>query len=140
MGWEEILLRLGAAAIIGSAIGVNREMHHKSAGFRTIAIVCVGTALAVIVAPTGGDAASASRVFQGVVTGIGFLGAGLIVHHAQDETVEGLTTAATIWSAAALGAAFGMGNWMPMLIGGVLILGLLAVGGWVETVVRKRSG
>ena len=143
MGWREILLRLGVAAIIGSIIGINREIHHKSAGFRTIAIVCVGTALAVLVAPMGGDAASASRVFQGVVTGIGFLGAGVIVHHAQQsqpETVEGLTTAASIWTAASLGAACGLGDWPPALIGGVLIVGLLAIGGRVETAVRKRFG
>jgi putative Mg2+ transporter-C (MgtC) family protein len=141
MGWEEILLRLGTAAIIGSVIGINREIHHKSAGFRTIAIVCVGTALAVLVAPMGGDNASASRVFQGVVTGIGFLGAGVIVHHSrQPETVEGLTTAASIWTAAGLGAACGMGDWAPALIGGVLIVGLLAIGGRVETAMRKRFG
>jgi putative Mg2+ transporter-C (MgtC) family protein len=146
MGWEEILLRLGTAAIIGSIIGINREIHHKSAGFRTIAIVCVGTALAVLVAPWGGDNASASRVFQGVVTGIGFLGAGVIVHHVQlqqpvqSETVEGLTTAASIWTAAGLGAACGMGDWAPALIGGGLIIGLLAIGGRVETMVRRRFG
>jgi putative Mg2+ transporter-C (MgtC) family protein len=143
MSWQEILLRLGVAAVIGSIIGINREIHHKSAGFRTIAIVCVGTALAVLVAPMGGDNASASRVFQGVVTGIGFLGAGVIVHHsqqAQPETVEGLTTAASIWTAASLGAACGLGDWPPALIGGVLIVGLLAIGGRVETAVRKRFG
>ena len=141
MSWQEILLRLAAAAVIGSVIGVNREIHHKSAGFRTIAIVCVGTALAVLVAPMGGDNASASRVFQGVVTGIGFLGAGVIVHHSQQpETVEGLTTAASIWTAAGLGAACGLGDWMPALIGSLLIIGLLAVGGRVETAVRKRFG
>jgi putative Mg2+ transporter-C (MgtC) family protein len=143
MSWQEILLRLAAAAVIGSVIGVNREIHHKSAGFRTIAIVCVGTALAVLVAPMGGDNASASRVFQGVVTGIGFLGAGVIVHHTQQtqpETVEGLTTAASIWTAASLGAACGLGDWAPALIGGVLIVGLLAIGGRVETAVRKRFG
>jgi putative Mg2+ transporter-C (MgtC) family protein len=143
MGWQEILLRLGVAVVIGSVIGVNREIHHKSAGFRTIAIVCVGTALAVLVAPMGGDNASASRVFQGVVTGIGFLGAGVIVHHAQQtqpETVEGLTTAASIWTAASLGAACGLGYWMPALIGSLLIVALLAIGGRVETAVRKRFG
>lgn len=146
MGWEEILLRLGAAAIIGSAIGINREIHHKSAGFRTIAIVCVGTALVVLVAASGSDAAAPSRVMQGVVTGIGFLGAGVIVHHlqqqpqAQIETVEGLTTAASIWTAAGLGMACGMGYWMPVLIAGLLIVGLLAIGGRVETAVRRRFG
>lgn len=141
MGWEEILLRLGAAAIIGSVIGVNREIHHKSAGFRTIAIVCVGTALAVLVAASGSDMAAPSRVMQGVVTGIGFLGAGVIVHHGQqEEAVEGLTTAASVWTAAGLGAACGMGYWEPALIGGLLIVGLLAIGGRIESAVRKKFG
>ena len=149
MGWQEILLRLGVAAIIGSMIGINREIHHKSAGFRTIAIVCTGTALAVLVAASGSDTAAASRVMQGVVTGIGFLGAGVIVHHVQlqqqqvqvqSESVEGLTTAASIWTAAGLGAACGMGYWPLALIGGGLIVGLLAIGGRVETIVRKRFG
>ncbi|HEY2009051.1 MAG TPA: MgtC/SapB family protein [Rhizomicrobium sp.] len=140
MGWEEILLRLGVAAAIGSVIGINREIHHKSAGFRTIAIVCVGTALAVLVAASGGDTAAPSRVMQGVVTGIGFLGGGVIVHHAQLETVEGLTTAASIWAAAGLGAACGMGYWGPALIGGLLIVALLAVGGRIESAVRNRFG
>lgn len=148
MGWQDILLRLGVAAIIGSLIGINREIHHKSAGFRTIAIVCTGTALAVLVAASGADTAAASRVMQGVVTGIGFLGAGVIVHHGQmqqpqqasPDTVEGLTTAASIWTAAGLGAACGMGYWQIALIGGGLIIGLLAIGGRVETAVRKRFG
>jgi putative Mg2+ transporter-C (MgtC) family protein len=140
MGWEEILLRLGAAAIIGSVIGINREIHHKSAGFRTIAIVCVGTALAVLVAASGSDAAAPSRVMQGVVTGIGFLGGGVIVHHAKLESVEGLTTAASIWTAAGVGAACGMGYWEPALIGGAVVVALLAIGGWIETTVRKRFG
>ena len=140
MGWEEILLRLGVAAVIGSAIGINREIHHKSAGFRTIAIVCVGTALAVLVAASGNDTAAPSRVMQGVVTGIGFLGGGVIVHHVQMETVEGLTTAASIWTAAGLGAACGMGYWEPALIGGLLIMGLLVIGGRIESAVRNRFG
>ena len=140
MGWQEILLRLGVAAVIGSVIGINREIHHKSAGFRTIAIVCVGTALAVLVAAQASDPAAPSRVMQGVVTGIGFLGGGVIVHHSKLETVEGLTTAAAIWTAAGIGAACGMGYWMPVLIGSLLIVGLLAVGGRIENAVRKRFG
>jgi len=139
LGWEEILLRLGVAAAIGAAIGVNREMHQKSAGFRTIAIVCVGTALAMLVAAMSSDNASTSRVMQGVLTGIGFLGGGVIVHHARLETVEGLTTAAAIWTAAALGAACGLGYWAPALIGGGLVLALLAIGGRIESAVGRRS-
>jgi putative Mg2+ transporter-C (MgtC) family protein len=140
MGWQEILLRLGAAAVIGAVVGINREIHHKSAGFRTIAIVCVGTALAVLIAALGTDAAAPSRVMQGVVTGIGFLGGGVIVHHAKLDGVEGLTTAASIWTSAMLGAACGMGYWQAALVGGLLIVGLLAIGGRVEAAVRNRFG
>jgi len=146
MVWDEILLRLGVAAIIGSVIGINREIHHKSAGFRTIAIVATGTALAVLVGASGSDPAAPSRIMQGVVTGIGFLGGGVIVHHTQmqqqkpSDTVEGLTTAASIWTAAMLGAACGMGYWAPVLVGSLLVVGLLAIGGRVETAVRRKFG
>jgi putative Mg2+ transporter-C (MgtC) family protein len=140
MSWDVILLRLGVAAAIGAAIGMNRERHQKSAGFRTIAIVCVGTALAMIVADMSNDKAAPSRVMQGVLTGIGFLGGGVIVHHAGLESVEGLTTAATIWTAAGLGAACGIGYWEPALIAAAIILALLAIGGYIETVLRNRAG
>ena len=137
MGWEEILLRLGAAAAIGAVIGIDREIHHKSAGFRTISIVCLGTALAVLIASRGADVAAASRVIQGVVAGIGFLGGGVIMHHLKTDSVEGLTTAAAIWAAAAVGAACGLGYWTEALIAAGLVVGLLVVGGWVEAMVRR---
>jgi len=103
--WTEALLRLGAAALLGAMIGLNRELHHKSAGFRTHGIVAIGVALACFMATTtSNDAAAASRVIQGVLTGIGFLGAGVIVRHMNSGAVEGLTTAAAVWTAAAIGA------------------------------------
>jgi putative Mg2+ transporter-C (MgtC) family protein len=135
MAWQEILLRLGAAAVIGAVIGLDREIRHKSAGFRTIAIVCVGTALATLIA-AGTDPAGASRVIQGAFAGIGFLGAGVIVHHAKDTSVEGLTTAATIWTSAAIGAACGLGYWAAAVIAAVIVICLLAVGGAIERRVR----
>jgi putative Mg2+ transporter-C (MgtC) family protein len=135
MNWQEILLRLGAAAVIGAAIGLDRELRHKSAGFRTIAIVCVGTTLATLVA-AGTDPAAASRVIQGAFAGIGFLGAGVIIHHTKDANVEGLTTAATIWTSAAIGAACGLGDWPAALIAALIVIFLLAVGGAIERRVR----
>lgn len=138
MAWQEILLRLGVAAVIGAAIGLDRELRHKSAGFRTIAIVCVGVALATL-ATNDTDPAAASRVVQGALAGIGFLGAGVIMHHAEGGGVEGLTTAAAIWTSAAIGAACGLGYWAAALIAAAIVILLLAVGGAIERRLRKPN-
>ena len=138
MAWQEILLRLGVAAVIGAAIGLDRELRHKSAGFRTIAIVCVGVALATL-ATNDTDPAAASRVVQGALAGIGFLGAGVIMHHAEGGGVEGLTTAAAIWTSAAIGAACGLGYWAAALIAATIVILLLAVGGAIERRLRKPN-
>lgn len=122
MAWPEILLRLTVASVIGVAIGLDRELLHKSAGMRTIGLVSLGAAIAtMILAP--GDAAATSRIIQGVLTGIGFLGAGVIVHH--KTSVDGLTTAASIWTAAVLGAGAGVAAWPVVVIGAALTLVLL---------------
>jgi putative Mg2+ transporter-C (MgtC) family protein len=131
MSWTDVALRLGAAALLGALIGLDRELRHKSAGVRTIGLVTLGAALAVLAA-TGmtADSAAASRVIQGALAGLGFLGGGVIVHHRR--SIEGLTTAAAIWSAAALGAASGLGQWPLVAVGGGLILFLLIFAGWLE--------
>ena len=128
MIWADVALRLSAAVAIGGAIGLDRELRHKSAGVRTIGLVTLGAALAVLaVSP---DLAATSRVLQGTLAGIGFLGAGVIMRHGR--TIEGLTTAASIWTAAALGAACGLGAWQPVVIGSALVLVLLVVAGAIE--------
>ena len=138
MTWSEIALRLGAAVVVGAVIGLDRELRHKPAGFRTIGLVSLGSALAVlIVTVTSNDPTVSSRVIQGVLTGIGFLGAGVIMHHRG--TVEGLTTAASIWAAAALGAGAGLGAWPPVVIGAALALILLVVAGWIEYRFKHRN-
>jgi putative Mg2+ transporter-C (MgtC) family protein len=140
MGWQDYLLRLGAACVIGAAIGLAREIHHKSAGFRTVSIVCLGVALATMMASSGvSDAAASSRVIQGALAGIGFLGSGVIFHHASSGAVEGLTTAASIWTAAVIGAACGLGFWLPALVTSGLVLLLLALGGSLEQFVRSKA-
>ena len=137
MTWSEIALRLGAAVVIGAVIGLDRELRHKPAGVRTIGLVSLGSALAVlIVTVTSSDPTVSSRVIQGVLTGVGFLGAGVIVHHSG--TVEGLTTAASIWAAAALGAGAGLGAWPTVVIGAGLALVLLVVAGWIEYTLKHR--
>ena len=78
MGWLDIVLRLGSAILIGGAIGLNRDLHHKPTGMRTLGLVALGSTLAVLA--VAGDPAAVSRVIQGIITGIGFLGAGVILH------------------------------------------------------------
>jgi putative Mg2+ transporter-C (MgtC) family protein len=131
MSWMDVALRLGAAALLGALIGLDRELRHKSAGVRTISLVTLGTALAVLAATSmTTDSAASSRVIQGALAGLGFLGGGVIVHHRRN--IEGLTTAAAIWTSAALGAACGMGLWPLVAIGGGLILALLIIAGRIE--------
>jgi putative Mg2+ transporter-C (MgtC) family protein len=113
------LLRIGGqlviAAVLGGALGFERELLHKAAGLRTHMLVALGSALLVIAARHAGmEHADVSRVVQGLITGIGFLGAGAILKSADDQTVRGLTTAATIWLTTAVGAAVGLGVvWLP---------------------------
>lgn len=130
-GWEAIVLRLAAAAVIGSVLGLNRELHGKPAGVRTNALVCLGAALFTLGGlgisrePAGFNADALSRVIQGIVTGIGFLGAGVILRDAAGRQVQGLTTSATIWVAAALGIICGAGLWLLAGCGFALSLVLL---------------
>ena len=137
--YTEALLRIGAAMVIGMLIGLNREAHHKAAGFRTLGILAVGVALATFSATTMGDDAAASRVIQGILAGVGFLGAGVIVRHSDAGNVEGLTTAASIWTTAAISAACGLGAWPAVALGSGFILLLLTVGHTVEARILSRS-
>ncbi|HEX3928183.1 MAG TPA: MgtC/SapB family protein [Gemmatimonadales bacterium] len=136
----EIVLRLGAATVVGGALGINRELRHKSAGLRTLALVALGAAMAAIVITmvAGGDSSAASRALQGVLTGIGFLGAGVILHPSQEPTVIGLTTAASVWVVAVLGFACGLGAWAVAAAGTVLVLVVLVLGSYLEDAMRRR--
>jgi putative Mg2+ transporter-C (MgtC) family protein len=104
---KEILTKLIISIVIGIFIGGEREYRNKSAGLRTIILICLGSTLFTILSAQIGDATGASRVAANIVTGIGFLGAGAIMR--EGLTVSGLTTASTIWVAAALGMAVGAG-------------------------------
>src|SRR5438105_1946330 len=94
LDWSDIILRLGTAMVIGGVIGLDRNLHHKPTGVRTLGLVALGSALAVL-AVAQDRQAEVSRVLQGVITGVGFIGAGVILH--QGQRVHGLTTAASIW-------------------------------------------
>ncbi len=102
-----------AAFVCGALIGLNREFHRKPAGFRTFALVSLGSALVVIAMEGRGGPDSISRVIQGLLTGIGFLGAGVIFRREAPNKVSGLTTAAAIWLTAGLGASAGHGPVQP---------------------------
>lgn len=124
-----ILLRLLMAALLGAVLGFEREHKGKSAGVRTHMLVSMGAALFVL-APSmaGADEQALSRVIQGIVAGIGFLGAGTILKgNGKDPShVKGLTTAAGLWMTAAIGTAAGMGREATALISTVLALLVLA--------------
>lgn len=135
------ILRLLAAAGAGIAIGINREMQGKPLGMRTLALVGVGTALATMTAvdfrglDEHPDALSrvVQGVLQGVLTGIGFIGAGVVLRDKENGTVQGLTTAASVWVTAAIGIACALAAWHLVVIGVVLTLIVLAGLGWVES-------
>ena len=134
-------LRLLAATLIGSGIGLDREVRRKPAGLRTHALVSLGAALlTVVTASIGGmgadHVAAVSRVIQGIIAGVGFLGGGAILK-AEHEMVHGLTTAASIWLVASLGIACGAGQWAPALIACVIALLILIIGSRVEGLVHR---
>ena len=135
-GWTEmyyVAVRLLVAALLGGLLGYERERGGKAAGLRTHMLVALGAAL-FTVAPlqAGVELRELSRVFQGIATGIGFIGAGTILKRSDGGHVEGLTTAAGIWLTAAVGMAVGAGLlWIPVL-GSVLALVIFSVLGYAE--------
>ena len=139
----ELVLRLFAAAAIGSGIGIDREVRGKPAGMRTHALVSLGAALLTLVVirvapPSLEHIDAVSRVIQGIIAGVGFLGGGAILKSA--ESVHGLTTAASIWFVAALGAACGMGQWVAALVATALAFLILIGGLAAEKIMRRIFG
>jgi putative Mg2+ transporter-C (MgtC) family protein len=137
LAYTDVIVRLGAAMIAGALIGIDREVRNKPAGLRTITLVSLGSAVFVLTAIEGGMADSTSRVVQGIVTGIGFLGAGTIIHGSSEQSVRGLTTAASVWLAAAIGIACGLAYWPLVLVASAFGLLVLALEG-VEERVKAR--
>ena len=137
-----IAIRLGSALAAGSLIGLERTYHGRPAGFRTHALVCLASALLMLVTVyqwqwLGGAASheetfrtDPTRMAQGIMTGIGFLGAGVIFK--EGLTVRGLTTAASIWITAALGILYGIGFYYPAIAGTIATIGVLGAFRWVE--------
>jgi putative Mg2+ transporter-C (MgtC) family protein len=126
-----VLVRMVVAAALGGFLGLERERAGKAAGLRTHMLVALGSAVFVLFpAEAGMGTGDLSRVIQGVATGIGFIGAGTILKNAENEEIQGLTTAANIWLTAAIGMAVGAGQlWLPVVC---------AVAAWVILFVLSR--
>lgn len=121
-----LCLRLLVAVILGGVLGYERERAGAAAGFRTHMLVALGAALFVIVPlQAGTDMSDMSRVLQGVIAGIGFLGAGAIIKSSNEQEIKGLTTAASIWLTAAVGIAAGMGREATAVVSTVFALMIL---------------
>jgi putative Mg2+ transporter-C (MgtC) family protein len=120
----EYLAPIIVSMVLGGLIGIEREIHHKPAGLRTNMLICVGAAVFTLIAQhIGKNTDAESRIIQGVITGVGFLGAGVLMH--EQGSVHGLTTAATIWLVTAVGIACGArayGIAMAAVIPAILIL------------------
>jgi len=134
----ELIRRLLLAALIGGLLGAEREVHRKSAGFRTNILIALGCAVFTLVSLTLSPNGDPARIAAQIVTGIGFLGAGTIIRGRGG--VQGLTTAATVWVNASLGTAAGAGLYRLAIIGGSITLGVLLVLSPIETAIEDRVG
>jgi putative Mg2+ transporter-C (MgtC) family protein len=137
----ENLIKLGMAVLVGGIIGAEREFRDKAAGFRTIILISVGSALFTIFSMSMDPEQSRTRIAANIVTGIGFLGAGAIVR--EHGRVGGLTTAATIWMSAALGMGIGAGELLFSSISTLTVLIVLLIfpslEGWIDHIREARS-
>jgi putative Mg2+ transporter-C (MgtC) family protein len=144
LDWSEIVLRLGVATLAGGLIGLNRDLHGKPVGLKTLGVVGLATAMVVVLADPSSDPARisdpASRVIQGILTGIGFLGAGVIVRAAHHFRVRGLTSAACTWLAACVGIVCGAGQWRIAVVALAITFTLLIAGGRIEHWLHRRLG
>jgi putative Mg2+ transporter-C (MgtC) family protein len=140
---QEAILRMVAAVLLGCVVGLDRNLHGKPTGVKTLGLVALGACLVTMsgldffLNGTTGDA-NVSRVIQGIITGIGFLGAGVILQNQSTGQISGLTTAASIWVTAALGIVCGIGAWQIAAIATVLLLLLLVVGRRIERALHRR--
>src|SRR5687767_7408469 len=139
--YPEISLRLLIALVFGGLIGLERSYHARPAGFRTHTLVCLASALLMLVTVyeaqwfsirgMGRVTVDPTRMAQGIMTGIGFLGAGVIMK--EGLSVRGLTTAASIWITAAIGILVGIGFYFPAGLASALTLGTLSTFRWIES-------
>ena len=144
LDWPEIVLRLGVATLAGGLIGLNRDLHGKPIGLKTLGLVGLATAMVVVLADPSGDSTKispeASRIIQGILTGIGFLGAGVIVRAEHHFRVRGLTSAACTWLTACVGIACGIGQWRIVVVALAITFTLLMVGHRLERWLHRTLG
>ncbi len=140
---SDVALRLAAAMAAGMLLGLNRDLHGKPTGMRTLGLVGISTAAATMAAAAydldaNHAVATTGNVMQGILTGIGFLGAGVILHDAPGIRVHGLTTAATVLVTACLAIVFALGDWTIGAAGLALALFTLVFAGRMEHYLRRR--
>jgi putative Mg2+ transporter-C (MgtC) family protein len=121
---HELIFKLLLSIVIGGAVGIERELRSKSAGFRTIILICLGATLFTVFSKFIGGANNPDRIASNVVVGIGFLGAG-VIFRSDNNRVNGITTAASIWLSAALGMGIGCGYYFASLVGCILVVSVL---------------
>ena len=135
---EEAAIRLTIAFVAGAFAGIERQWHHKNAGLRTHTLVALGAATFTMVSMLGlGPTSNPMLIAAGVVTGIGFIGGGVIMH--QGPTVQGINTAATLWTTASIGMAAGAGYYTVMALVFAALLLVQFPLGWLETWIDRRS-
>jgi putative Mg2+ transporter-C (MgtC) family protein len=134
----DLALRLTAGLVLGAIIGFERELHRQPAGFRTHSLVALGSTIFTVVSGFGfgGPLVDPTRIAAQIVSGIGFIGAGTILQYRGH--IRGLTTAASLWSVAAIGMAAGAGLYTVAVMGTVLILVVLSLLDRVESFARRR--
>jgi putative Mg2+ transporter-C (MgtC) family protein len=144
--FSDIAVRLVAAALLGGILGLNRNLRGKAAGLRTHALVSLGAAVAVLTADLivgngpGAERGAVTRAIQGIVAGVGFLGAGAILKTRSTRAIRGLTTASVIWLAATIGIACGAGYWRAAALAVGLALIVLTLGRPLENVLDRAFG
>jgi putative Mg2+ transporter-C (MgtC) family protein len=140
---HELFAKLLLAVVVGGAIGAEREYRSKSAGFRTLTLICLGATLFTILSELIGTHGAPERIASNIVVGIGFVGAGVIFKGDTHSKVSGITTAAMIWVTAALGMAIGAGYLLLAAVACGLILLILflfsLVEGWIDRVNQIRN-
>jgi putative Mg2+ transporter-C (MgtC) family protein len=137
----DIVIKLLVSVLIGAIIGAEREYHNKSAGLRTLMLICLGATLFTIFSMEIGERTSPDRIASNIVTGIGFVGAGVIFMGGTG--INGVTTAATIWATAALGVGVGAGHAYIALGGSILLVGILQsfkiIEEWIDRINRVHT-
>lgn len=132
----DILLKLSLALLVGTAIGAEREYKNKSAGLRTLVLICLGSTVFTIISGALGAENETARIAANIVTGIGFLGAGAIMR--EGLTVSGLTTASSVWVTAALGMAVGAGEYSLSIITTIIVIAVLTLFGYIQPMLERH--